>query len=169
MNADSADLRGSGRGMRKESRPKNLFQKVKDFRFSSTERHSRKLVLLAFSLRPSRLRGESAVPHSPPRRKEREESANKNSFQAAKVSSTDILPVKIGQIRVNPCPIAGCTRANARNRKHDQGLDTYPLAPAGAWRGGPTPLRNANDRDFDAGFNPLFPHPCLSCRPRVDS
>src|SRR5437867_6630358 len=47
-------------------------------------RRSRKLFFLAFSLRPSRLRGESAVSHSPPKRKERKESANKNSFQAAK-------------------------------------------------------------------------------------
>src|SRR5437867_7067163 len=44
-------------------------------------RRSRKLFFLAFSLRPSRLRGESAVPHSPPRRKERKESANKNSIR----------------------------------------------------------------------------------------
>src|SRR5436309_16007943 len=51
-----------------------------------------KVVFLAFSLRPLRLRGESAVPHSPPKRKERKESANKNSFQAAKdfrVSNTE--------------------------------------------------------------------------------
>ena len=48
------------------------------------ERRGRKLIFLAFSLHPSRLRGESAVQHLPPRRKERKECANKNSFQAAK-------------------------------------------------------------------------------------
>ena len=37
MNADSADLRGSGRGMCGKSCPKNLFQKAKDFRLSSRE------------------------------------------------------------------------------------------------------------------------------------
>src|SRR5881296_4296216 len=52
--------------------------------FTWSSRAATKLVFLAFSLRPSRLRGESAVPHSPPRRKERKVSANKNSFQAAK-------------------------------------------------------------------------------------
>src|SRR5437867_11057703 len=78
-------------------------------------RPSRKLVFLAFSLRPSRLRGESAVPHSPPRRKERKESAKKNPFQASKnfqLSSTArhsrkpvkgdrIWAAKIRRIRVN--------------------------------------------------------------------
>jgi hypothetical protein len=44
-----------------------------------------KRILLAFSLRPSRLRGESAVRHQPLSREERKESAKKNSFQAAKV------------------------------------------------------------------------------------
>src|SRR5437867_11180543 len=89
-----------------------------------TDQPSRKLVFLAFSLRPWRLRGEGAVPHPPPRRKERKESANKNSFQAAKVSSTDISAVRISQIRVIPYPIAGCTRADVRigsRRKNQQG------------------------------------------------
>src|SRR5437867_7667876 len=61
-----------------------------------------KLGFLAFSLRPSRLCGESAVPHSPPRREERKESANKNSFQAAKhlrLSSMEWGPA--GQPRVS--------------------------------------------------------------------
>src|SRR2546427_13205130 len=49
-----------------------------------SSRAATKLVFLAFSLRPSRLRGERAVPHSPPRHKERKEFANKNSFQAVK-------------------------------------------------------------------------------------
>src|SRR5439155_16507259 len=81
----------------------------------NTERPSRELDFLAFSLRPSRLRGESAVPHSPPKRRERKESAKKNSFQASKnfqLSSTArhsckpvkgyrIWAAKIRRIRVN--------------------------------------------------------------------
>ena len=66
------------------------------------------LVFLAFSLRPSHLPGESAVPHSPPRRKERKESANKNSFQAAKdlgLSSTDLHGQKNSVDLWNPWPL----------------------------------------------------------------
>jgi len=37
MNADAADLRGSGRGMSQKSRPKTPFQKVTGFRFSSLD------------------------------------------------------------------------------------------------------------------------------------
>src|SRR5437867_5637482 len=66
---------------------------------SWSSRAATKLVFLAFSLRPSRLRGVSAVPHSPPRRKEHKESANKNSFQPAK----DLRPGSTDQrIRVDP-------------------------------------------------------------------
>ena len=46
-------------------------------------------VFLAFFLRLSRLRGEGAVPHLPPRRKERKESAKQNNLVAAKLLRED--------------------------------------------------------------------------------
>jgi len=65
----------------------------------NTKQQSRKLVFLAFSLRPSRLRGESAVPRSPPRREERKESAKKNSFQPGHVRFGRLIPVYCCPVR----------------------------------------------------------------------
>src|SRR5207247_10168797 len=72
------------------------------------------LFFLAFSLRPSHLGGESAVPHSPRKRKERKESANTKSFQAAKdlrLSSTEFTPEN------------GCRRRPQRARGGDPARD----------------------------------------------
>src|SRR5437867_1935666 len=101
----------------------------KRMRRTDTDQHSRKLVFLAFSSRPSRLRGESAVPHSPPIRKERKESANKNTFPAAKdlrLSSTECLRATIV---ILPLPTQQAGTALTQSKDSIR-LKKYPVSKA---------------------------------------
>src|SRR5437867_11264926 len=96
-------------------------------------RRSRKLFFLAFSLRPSRPRGESAVPHSPPRRKERKESANKNSFQAAKdprLSSTVSQESSLTERGAGPMRYPHSTHRGEKDKAcHESNDDRPPCLP----------------------------------------
>src|SRR5437867_9644289 len=88
-------------------------------RLSRSSQAATKSVFLTDSLGPSRLRGESAVPHSPPRRKERKVSAKKNSFQAAKdflLSSTMLVELDRNASNLSPAGGRGKAPKTRDNR-----------------------------------------------------
>src|SRR5437867_5747456 len=98
-----------------------------------------KLVFLALSLRSWRLRGESAVPHSPPRRKERKESANMNAIQCRDAGLNYICLLTAPRTKTlrtsdkNPIRILDVVRTQTAGRE-DHGCDRARSGalPAGA-------------------------------------